>query len=91
MGAFLSGGIGITPILSMCKFATDKGLATDMVLLYGNNKQEDIIFRDDFDQMQKENQHLRVVYTLTSADIDKAKWAGRTGYIDEPGGEKGNN
>jgi ferredoxin-NADP reductase len=81
--AFLSGGIGITPIRSICKFATDKGLSTDIVLLYGNNKEEDIIFRQDLDQMASTNKNMRVVYTLTSPDIDKENWPGRTGYIDD--------
>jgi len=81
--AFLSGGIGITPIRSMCKFATDTGLSTDIVLLYGNNREENIIFRQDFDEMQSVNKDLRVVYTLTSPDIDKKSWQGRSGYIDD--------
>ncbi|MFC1576578.1 ferredoxin--NADP reductase [Candidatus Omnitrophota bacterium] len=79
--AFLSGGIGITPIRSMCKFATDKSLAKDLVLLYSNRTEEGIIFRQDFNEMQKANKRLRVIYTLTSPDIDKKKWSGRTGYI----------
>jgi len=81
--AFLSGGIGITPIRSICKFATDSMLPTDMVLLYGNNREEDIIFRQDLDNMQSVNKNLRIVYTLTSSDIDRKIWKGRTGYIDD--------
>lgn len=80
---FLSGGIGITPIRSICKFATDSMLPTDMVLLYGNNREEDIIFRKDLDDMQAVNKNLRIVYTLTSSDIDRKIWKGRTGYIDD--------
>jgi len=81
--AFLSGGIGITPIRSICKFATDSMLPTDMVLLYGNNREEDIIFRQDLDNMQSVNKNLRIVYTLTSPDIDRKTWQGRIGYIDD--------
>ncbi|HUW23639.1 MAG TPA: FAD-dependent oxidoreductase [bacterium] len=81
--AFLSGGIGITPIRSICKFTTDSMLPTDMVLLYGNNREEDIIFRQDLDNMQSVNKNLRIVYTLTSSDIDRKIWKGRTGYIDD--------
>lgn len=81
--AFLSGGIGITPIRSICKFVTDKGLPTEMTLLYGNNKEEDIIFRQDLDKIASVNKDMRVVYTLTSPDIDRKKWPGRIGYIDE--------
>jgi len=81
--AFLSGGIGITPIRSVCKFVSDKGLPAEMVLLYGNNKEEDIIFREDFDRMARTNKNLRIVHTLTSPDIDRKLWPGRTGYIDD--------
>lgn len=81
--AFLSGGIGITPIRSICKFATDSMLPTDMVLLYGNNREEDIIFRQDLDNMQSVNKNLHIVYTLTSPDIDEKIWKGRTGYIND--------
>ncbi len=79
--AFLSGGIGITPIRSIAKFAVDKNLPTDMVLLYGNSRERDIIFKQDFDLMANKRDNLRVVYTLTANDIDKNKWPGRRGYI----------
>ena len=79
--AFLSGGIGITPIRSICKFVTDMRLATDLVLLYGNNKEEDIIFRQDLDRMQSVNKNIRIVYTLTSSDIDSKIWQERVGFI----------
>ncbi len=81
--AFLSGGIGITPIRSICKFAADMRLPTDIVLLYGNSKEQDIIFRQDLDEMAAANKNIRVVYTLTSPDVDRQAWHGRTGYIDE--------
>ena len=81
--AFLSGGIGITPIRSICKFVTDTRLPTDIILLYGNNKQEDIIFKQDLDQMSSTNKNIHIVYTLTSPDIDRQTWPGRTGYIDD--------
>lgn len=81
--AFLSGGIGITPIRSICKFVTDLRLPTDMVLLYGNNYEEDIIFRRDLDNLSEINKNIRIVYTLTASDIDTKKWHGRIGYIDD--------
>jgi ferredoxin-NADP reductase len=81
--AFLCGGIGITPIRSICKFIFDKGLPTNTILLYGNDKEEDIIFRQDLDEMQKASKNIRIVYTLTSPEIDKKTWPGRAGYIDE--------
>ncbi len=81
--AFLSGGIGITAIRSICRYVADKGLSTDIVLLYGNDKEEDIIFRKDLDTIRQGNKKFRLVYTLTSPEVDKEKWPGRTGYIDD--------
>ena len=81
--AFLSGGIGITPIRSICKFAADMKLPTNIVLLYGNSEEEDIIFKQDLDEISSANRNIRIVYTLTSPDIDKQSWQGKTGYIDE--------
>lgn len=76
--AFLSGGIGITPIRSIAKYVIDKKLDTDMVLLYGNRTTKDIVFREDFDIMQKEHPKLKVVHILSQAGME---WPGRKGHI----------
>jgi len=78
--AFLSGGIGITPIRSICKFVTDRKLATDIILLYGNHQEEDIVFKTDLEEMGSVNKNLRVVHTLT---YPEQTWRGRRGFIDE--------
>lgn len=62
--AFLSGGIGITPIRSICKNAVDKNMGTDMVLIYGNRSVKDVVFKDDFDLMQKQYPKLKVVHVV---------------------------
>jgi glycine betaine catabolism B len=81
--AFLSGGIGITPIRGICRFITDSNLSADVVLLYGNNTEADIIFKKDLDKMSERNRNLKIVYTLTSDSVDKNAWKGRKGYIDK--------
>lgn len=78
--AMLSGGIGITPLRSMCKFCTDKGLDTSIILLYGNQTERDIVFRDQFEEMQKQNKNLKVVHTLSKPN---EQWEGYTGYVSE--------
>ncbi len=62
--AFLSGGIGITPIRRICKYAVDRALDTDMVLVYANRSIVDIVFKDDFDIMQKQHPKLKVSHVL---------------------------
>jgi len=78
--AFLSGGIGITPIRSITKYIVDKKLDTDIALIYANRSIKDIAFRDDFDQMQQAYPKLRVVHILSQPD---AGWQGKIGRIDE--------
>jgi ferredoxin-NADP reductase len=79
--AFLSGGIGITPIRSIFKYATDKRLSSDLVLFYSSRTPEYLIFRNDFAQMAKANKNIKLVFTLT--DCDEAVEGCRLGFIDE--------
>lgn len=62
--AFLSGGIGITPIRSISKFVVDTDLGTDMVLVYANRSIKDVVFKEDFDLMQKQYPKLKVAHVL---------------------------
>jgi len=62
--AFLSGGIGITPIRSIIKYAVDKNLGMDMVLVYANRSLKDIVFKEDFDAMQKIYPRLKIAHVL---------------------------
>jgi ferredoxin-NADP reductase len=75
----LSGGIGITPLRSICKYCTDLQLENNILLLYGNNAIEDIAYKQELDQMQEKNSNLKVVYTLNKAP---SNCKGYTGYID---------
>ncbi len=65
--AFLSGGIGITPIRSMAKYAADMKLDKDMVLLYSNRTIDDIAFRDELEVIQKQYPKFKVVHILCEA------------------------
>ncbi|MBD3380260.1 MAG: hypothetical protein GF408_07355 [Candidatus Omnitrophica bacterium] len=81
--AFLSGGIGITPFKSMCGYAADTGSCKDIVLLYGNNDPDSVIFREELDRMQRKNPLFRVVYALTSPEAEaRESSCERKGYID---------
>jgi ferredoxin-NADP reductase len=62
--AFLSGGIGITPVRSIVKYAVDKNLGTDIVLVYANHSAKDIVFKEDFEAMQQAYPKLKVAHVL---------------------------
>jgi len=77
---FLSGGIGITPIRPMLKYAADKKIASSLTLLYSGRTPEHLIFKNDFDKVQKTNKYLKIIYTVTDygKDVPNCK----TGRID---------
>jgi ferredoxin-NADP reductase len=75
----LTGGIGITPLRSMCRYCTDLNLNCKITLLYSNHSEKDIIFREELESMQKQNRNLKVVFTSNEHSAD---WNGYTGRID---------
>jgi ferredoxin-NADP reductase len=76
--ALLAGGIGITPIRSICRYCTDKQLKTRITLIYGNRTENDIVFKKEFEDMQKQNKNLKCAFTI---DEPNANWIGLTGLI----------
>lgn len=74
----LSGGIGITPLRSICKYGTDTKSETKITLIYGNHTEEDIVFREELEDMLQNNRNMKVVFTLSEAS---QTWKGYTGRI----------
>ncbi len=71
--ALLSGGIGITPMISICRYCTDMHLDADIMLIYSNKTENDLAFREELDEMMHKNSNLKIVYTLTRAS---ESWTG---------------
>lgn len=66
--AFLSGGIGVTPIRSICKYLTDTGSSTSVRVIYSARTEADFVFRDDFAGMMDNNPNLSFTYLVTSEE-----------------------
>ncbi len=77
--ALLGGGIGITPFISICKNATDKALNSRITLFYGCRTPNDIVFREEFEQLARRNSNLKIAFTVSEAPPD---WTGSKGNID---------
>ncbi len=77
---FLVGGIGVTPARSISKYCTDKKLDNNIIVLYGNRSADQITFKEDFDQMEKQNPKLKVVHVISIPDEN---WKGHTGHNDQ--------
>lgn len=62
---FLSLGIGITPFLSIIKYASQKDLNIPITLLAGFSKKEDVCFYNELMDISKSNLNIKIIYTLT--------------------------
>jgi glycine betaine catabolism B len=78
---FIAGGIGITPFRSILKYLIDTGQKRDIVLIYSNKQEADIVYKDIFEQAAKVL-GIKTIYTLTDLKNMETKWTGRTGAVD---------
>jgi glycine betaine catabolism B len=78
---FIAGGIGITPFRSIVKYITDKNEHRDAVLFYSNRTNEEIAYKDVFDEAEA-RWNLRTVYAITDPNEPKPAYNGHSGRID---------
>jgi ferredoxin-NADP reductase len=74
----LSGGIGITPFMSIIKNAADKKLESKITLFYGCRTEKDIVFKEELEELAKNNNNLKLVFVITEPS---PQWRGNTGII----------
>lgn len=60
-----AGGIGITPFISMLRWATEKNMQTQFTLLYSCKTQTDIPFYEELLDLQQRNPNIQVVFFIT--------------------------
>lgn len=77
---FIAGGIGITPFRSMIKYLLDKNERRDIVIVYSNKYQSEIVYKDIFDEAQNKL-NIKTVYTLTDTTQLPMGWTGETGRV----------
>ena len=80
--AFLAGGIGITPFMSMLRDAAERKLPHRISLFYSNRRPEDAPFLSELDDLQGKNANFKFIGTMTNVKDSKLAWNGETGYID---------
>jgi len=78
--AFLTGGIGITPVRSMLRYVAHQKLRYEIILLYGNSSVEEIVFRNEFDELAASHPSIKVEHVLSGPNIPP-DWKGKTGLV----------
>ena len=77
--AFIAGGIGITPVISMLRHMNATGDSTDTVLIYANRTEEQIIFREELEALAKGSVlNLRLVHVIEKPGEG---WTGYSGFV----------
>lgn len=67
---FVAGGIGITPFRSIIKQLDKNNLPIHISLIY-SSRDQNIIFKEDFDQIAKKHPGFRIDYVTSPRIIDK--------------------
>ncbi len=75
--AFIAGGVGITPIMSMMRTLAQRGEKRPLTLIYANRDWESVTFREEIDRLQ-DSLALTVVHVLEKPPTD---WNGETGFV----------
>lgn len=76
---FIAGGIGITPFISMLWYMHDKKLERNIILIWGNKTEKDVVFKEDLERMASEMPSLKIVHVMSGQD----DWPGEKGHVDE--------
>ena len=75
--AFVAGGVGITPIISMLRTMADRGDLRPSILVYANGDWDAVTFREELEELAG-TLNLRVVHAL---ERPPGGWAGEVGYV----------
>lgn len=75
----IGGGVGITPLMSVIRYLTDRSWPGDIYLLYGIHGPKDFIFREELEYLRRRHPNLRVV--VTASHPEETEWSGPTGRI----------
>jgi ferredoxin-NADP reductase len=75
---FITGGIGITPFMSMLSYITEVSLAYNITLLYSNRDKASTAYFDYLTDLAQKNKNIKVVFVMTQ----DPSWDGETKHID---------
>jgi ferredoxin-NADP reductase len=79
---FITGGIGITPFMSILRQAAYDRLRQQFLLVYSNNRPEDAAFLAELQELEHRMRSFRLFTTMTRMDGSSRPWPGRVGRID---------
>lgn len=76
---YLSGGVGITPVMSMARWSYDTNTNADAVFVHSARTPRDIIYRRELDTMSSRIENFRV-HTICERFESGQPWSGYRGF-----------
>jgi len=76
----LAAGVGITPLMSILRYLTDRKWNGQIDMVYSCKMAKDIIFREELEAIERRYPNLHLTLTLSRAE--GTNWTGATGRID---------
>ena len=67
----LAGGIGITPFMSMIRYATATQSASQIILVFSCAAQDDVPFLDELQALERQNRNFKVFFVIGNGPIDR--------------------
>ncbi len=75
----ISGGVGITPMMSITRYLTERSWPGEIFFIYTCRTPADFIFADEVAALQRRNPKLRAAVTISKAE--GTEWKGHRGRI----------
>ena len=75
----ISGGVGITPMMCVVRYLTDRSFPGDIFFIYGARTAQDFIFREELEYLEK--RHPRLHLAVTMEKVENKPWTGAVGRI----------
>ena len=60
----IAGGVGITPVMSVLRYLTDKAWPGEIFLLYGARSTDEFVFREEIERLERRHANLHVLATM---------------------------
>lgn len=79
----IGGGVGITPMMSVVRYLTDRSWPGDIFFIYCCKSDEEVIFREEIEYLKRRYANLHVTLAVTHAD--PARWPYPIGRITKEG------
>jgi glycine betaine monooxygenase B len=79
----LSGGVGITPLMSMARWCFDTNSEVDMVFVHSARTPKDIVYRRELEHMDSRIPNFDLSIICEGYEVGET-WSGYTGFLNEP-------